>query len=150
MTCPRCGAAAVPGAPFCPRCGARLLPEPPSSAGRATVALPGLDPTEPDEPAWRGHLPARPPLIIPAEQSTLAAVSLVCGILAWTVLPLLGAVAAVVTGHLARSEIRRSEGRLGGWGLATAGLALGYAWLALGLLGCCALGLLISAVAVVR
>jgi hypothetical protein len=54
-------------------------------------------------------------------------------------------VAAVVTGHLARSEIRRSEGRLGGWVLATAGLTLGYTWLALALLVCCALGLLIGA-----
>jgi hypothetical protein len=42
----------------------------------------------------------------------------------------LGSLAAVVLGHLARGEIRRSGGRIGGTGLATAGLVLGYLGLA--------------------
>jgi len=37
------------------------------------------------------------------------------------------AVAAIVLGHLALSEIKKSAGRLKGQGLATAGLILGYA-----------------------
>lgn len=97
----------------CPHYVAQLLPGLPSSAGRATVALPGLDPAGPDEPAWRGHLPARPPLIIPAEQSTLAAVSLVYGILAWTVLPLLGRWPRWSPGTW---RAARSAAARGGWG----------------------------------
>lgn len=72
--------------------------------------------------------------------STLAVVSLVFGILAWLVLPLIGALVAIVCGHLARSEIRRMpEGALEGNGMAIAGLSLGYLHLALALL----LGLLL-------
>lgn len=65
-----------------------------------------------------------------APKSGLAIASLVLGILGWLqVLPLLGSVLAIVTGHMARAEIARSEGRVGGKGLATAGLALGYSFL---------------------
>ena len=69
--------------------------------------------------------------------SSLAVVSLVFGILAWCVLPFLGALVAVVCGHLARSEIRRSplDHRIEGDGMAVAGLALGYIQLALCIVG---------------
>jgi len=68
--------------------------------------------------------------------STLAVVSLVFGILAWCVLPFIGAIVAVICGHLARSEIRHSspDQRQDGDGMAVAGLVLGYAQLALCLL----------------
>lgn len=75
------------------------------------------------------------------ETSTLAVVSLVAGILSFMVLPVIGGLAAVITGHMARNEIRDSQGRLTGDGLATAGLVLGYANLALGLCGLCGIGL---------
>ncbi len=58
--------------------------------------------------------------------SALAVVSLVSGIVSWLLLPLLGALVAIITGHLARSEIRGSQGGLDGDGLAIAGLILGY------------------------
>ena len=58
--------------------------------------------------------------------STLAIVSLVAGILGWTLLPLLGSVGAIITGHMARGEIRRSAGTIDGDGLAIAGLVLGW------------------------
>lgn len=64
--------------------------------------------------------------------SAMAVVSLVSGILAWCMLPVVGAVVAVVCGHLARGEIRRAQGQLEGDGLAVAGLVLGYVQLALG------------------
>ena len=68
----------------------------------------------------------------PARQtSNLATISLVFGILCWFILPFVGAVAAIVCGHLARAEIRRSEGALEGDGLAVAGLVLGYVHIAL-------------------
>ena len=58
--------------------------------------------------------------------STLAIISLVAGILGWTLLPLLGSVGAIITGHMARGEIRRSAGTIDGDGLAIAGLVLGW------------------------
>lgn len=60
------------------------------------------------------------------QTSTLAIVSLVAGILGWTLLPFLGSLAAIVTGHLARAEIRREPQRLDGDGLAIGGLVLGW------------------------
>ena len=67
--------------------------------------------------------------------SNLAITSLVSGILGWTLLPFLGAIVAVITGHMARSEIRRSNGALDGDGLAVAGLVMGWISLALVVLG---------------
>lgn len=58
--------------------------------------------------------------------STLAIISLVAGILGWTLLPLLGSVGAIITGHMARGEIRKSAGTIDGDGLAIAGLVLGW------------------------
>jgi hypothetical protein len=60
------------------------------------------------------------------QTSTLAVVSLVTGIACWIILPFIGALIAIVTGHLAKKEIRANMDRLTGDGLATAGLVLGY------------------------
>lgn len=65
------------------------------------------------------------------QTSTLAVVSLVSGILGWTLLPLLGTIVAIITGHMARKEIRNAPDRLEGDGLAVGGLVLG--WIAVGL-----------------
>jgi len=58
--------------------------------------------------------------------SKLAIASLVCGIATWVILPVLGALAAIVTGHMAFSEINKSQGMLKGKGMAIVGLASGY------------------------
>lgn len=58
--------------------------------------------------------------------SSLAIASLVSGILGWTLLPFIGTIVAIVTGHMARGEIRRSGGALDGDGLAVGGLILGW------------------------
>jgi hypothetical protein len=64
--------------------------------------------------------------------SGLAIASLVCGIAAWTLLPILvTAVAAVVTGQMAKREIKSKQGALSGNGMATAGLILGWIQIAL-------------------
>lgn len=68
--------------------------------------------------------------------STLAIISLVAGIAGWTVLPLIGSIVAIITGHMAKSEIREQAGQLTGDGLATAGLVLGYLSIALGVCVC--------------
>ncbi len=67
----------------------------------------------------------------PAETAPLAIVSLVFGILGWVALPVIGAVIAVVTGHIARGQVRDARGDLHGDGLAMVGLVLGYLSLAL-------------------
>jgi type IV pilus assembly protein PilA len=59
----------------------------------------------------------------PATTSTKAIISLIFGIL-FFLFPL--PIVAVIFGHLALSEIRKSGGRLTGQGMATAGLILGY------------------------
>ena len=67
--------------------------------------------------------------------STLAIISLVSGIAAWVLLPVVGAIAAVICGHLAKKEIRESNNQLSGDGMALAGLILGYVQIGLLVLG---------------
>jgi len=67
--------------------------------------------------------------------STTAIVSLVFGALCWMALPVVGAIVAIVCGHVARREIRAAAPRtVEGDGLALAGLILGYVQLALSIL----------------
>jgi MFS family permease len=56
--------------------------------------------------------------------NTLAAAALIFGIGAYLVCPVVGAIVAVICGHMARRQINRSGE--GGKGMATAGLVLGY------------------------
>ena len=76
----------------------------------------------------------QPPPALP--NSTMAIVSLVSGILGWTFVPLLGSIVAIITGHMAKKEIKESNGSLGGDSMATIGLVLGYISMALFVCGC--------------
>ena len=69
-----------------------------------------------------------------SKTNTLAIVSVVAGILGWTVLPLIGSLVAVITGHMARNEIRQSYAPMPGDGLAVAGLVLGWVPIIAGLI----------------
>lgn len=60
-----------------------------------------------------------------SQTSTMAIVSLVAGVLSWIVFPFIGGIVAVVTGHMARNEIKNDPGMQGD-GLAVVGLILGY------------------------
>lgn len=60
----------------------------------------------------------------PPPTNAMSVAALVAGIVGWTVLPLVASIVAVVLGHMARAQIRRT-GEQGG-GLALAGLILGY------------------------
>lgn len=62
----------------------------------------------------------------PRQTSALAVVSLVSGILGLTVVPFLGSIVAIFTGHMARKEIRLQPDRFEGDGLAVGGLIMGY------------------------
>jgi hypothetical protein len=82
---------------------------------------------EEQAPAQPGqYAPAPYPSTMPT--NTMAVVSLATGIASWFVLPLVGGVVAVITGHLAKKEIRQTGEQ--GDGLATIGLVLGYLHLA--------------------
>jgi hypothetical protein len=79
------------------------------------------------------------------KDSTLAIVSLVCGIGAYVILPFIAAIAAVITGHLAKKEIKESGGTIKGAGMATAGLILGYIQIAMVVLSICAIVIILPA-----
>ena len=81
------------------------------------------------------------------QTSTLAVVSLVAGILGWTLVPFFGSIAAVICGHLARKEIRQQPDRLEGDGLAIAGLVLGYLAIAMAVLAVVAIVLFFGGLA---
>jgi len=77
------------------------------------------------------------------KDSTLAMLSLIFGIGAYFVLPFIGAIAAVILGHLGKSEIKKSGGMLKGNGMATWGLILGYVQIGLCVLSVCAIVVLL-------
>ena len=79
------------------------------------------------------------PTNVPPPTSSLSITSMIMGVLGWTLVPIVGGIIAVITGHMAKKEIRHSDGLLGGDGIATTGLVLGYANLAVGLCVCLAL-----------
>lgn len=101
--CPYCAESIEDHAQVCPFCNTNLV---------APAAAPGVQSTPP---------PGNP------RTSGKAIASLICGIL-FFFLP--SAIVAVIMGHLSLSDIRRSAGRLGGRGMAIAGLVLGYTGLA--------------------
>jgi len=121
MNCAQCGSPLGSDALYCSRCGAAV------AAPSVAVAHPAVTQASPtlSSPTV---VPASP---APSRISPLAIASVVFGALSWMTLPVLGAIAAVVTGHLARGEIERSGGLLGGREFATVGLILGYVQLGL-------------------
>ena len=60
------------------------------------------------------------------QSSGLAIASMVLGIVGILAVPIVCSIAAVICGHMARSQIRKGEGRVGGDGMAMTGLITGY------------------------
>ncbi len=134
----------APAAPYgAPPAGYPQPGQPPAAYAQPGYAQPGY-PAAPGYPqpgypqpgyaapgAYAGSgyaYPTSPP------SNTLAVTSLVLGIVGLVVIPFLGSIAAVITGHMARKQIReRGEG---GDGLAVGGLVTGYLggafWLVIG------------------
>jgi len=70
-----------------------------------------------------------------AKTSALAVWSLILGILSVVLcMGVLSGIPAVICGHLARAEIRRSSGSIGGSGMALAGLITGYIGTVMGII----------------
>ena len=122
MHCTFCENPIAPGSRYCSQCGTAVMnPEParpyattkPNPFAAQGAFHPG--PTH----SWDGG----------GVQSTsvMAIVSLISGIAAWFVFPVIGAIVAIITGHVAKREIRESGGRTDGETFATIGLWLGYA-----------------------
>ena len=150
MNCTTCDAPLEAGALFCANCGARVeqpaaqpsYPTQPQAAPQPTYpaqsygsqSSPGVpQPYAPPQP----YMPPQP-VYAPMAQpnSTAAILSLVFGILSWVGLVFIGAIVAIIAGHMARKEINNSGGQIGGAGMALAGLILGYSNLIVSLLAC--------------
>jgi hypothetical protein len=120
MQCSFCDAPLPGSARYCPNCGTPL-------ANAASGQYMDLKSAGYDAPSGGNAYASGGPWS--RGTSTLAVVSFVAGIAAWFAVPLLAAIAAVITGHMARREIRQSAGRLDGDWMAVIGLVLGYAQL---------------------
>lgn len=79
--------------------------------------------------------PPPPPPPEPAQASkspsAWSIVSLSTGIANYFLIPVIGAILALIAGYIARKEIRESNGRFSGDGMATAGIVLGWIGIAL-------------------
>ncbi|MDD2522679.1 MAG: DUF4190 domain-containing protein [Anaerolineaceae bacterium] len=69
--------------------------------------------------------------------SVWAILSLISGIANYVGLWFIGAIVAIVTGYVAKNEIEKSNGKIGGMGLAKAGLILGWVGIAVSVLMTC-------------
>ncbi|TXD34167.1 DUF4190 domain-containing protein [Lujinxingia vulgaris] len=82
------------------------------------------------------HRPHHPSQSMPENKpSQMAWAALFCGVGAWTLLPAVAAIAAVICGHIERGHIRRGESPSAGLTVATVGMILGYIQLGLVALG---------------
>jgi type IV pilus assembly protein PilA len=128
MFCANCGnslASSVPiGAP-----ASNLPPGPPQPPipqplpHQEVVTQPPIQPVSVPPPTYSAPPPSQPP-----QTSGIAIASLVCGCL-FFFFPT--ALLAVVLGHIAKSQIAKSANRIGGAGIALAGLILGYIGIAI-------------------
>ena len=129
--CPFCAEAIQDDTQVCPHCQTKITgnvyaapaaqaPAPPQSSGNDFQSPSASSPIGGDV------YPAAP-----AETSGKATASLICAIAAYVIAPFIGAIAAIVLGHIGLSEIKKSAGRLKGNGMAIAGLVLGYIQFAL-------------------
>src|SRR5277367_4941928 len=111
MFCQNCGTTNPDSGQFCSKCGSPLTA---AAAVRPTTG-PGAFPG--------GSYATPPPFDGNPRTSGKAIASLVCGIFTFF-FP--ASIAAIILGHISLSEIRKSGGRIGGQGIATTGLVLGY------------------------
>jgi len=111
MFCSKCGTSIPETSRFCDHCG---QPVP----GQA-IPLPSQPGAPPPPASYPGA----------GETSGKALASMITGI--FGLLLFFPAIAAIILGHISRSEIRKSNGRLKGNGMATAGLVMGYGVFAL-------------------
>ncbi|MEZ3160121.1 DUF4190 domain-containing protein [Microbacterium sp. BWT-B31] len=101
-------------------------PQYPASGAYRSAPPYGAQSAYPSAPAYGGGYAQQP------GTNTLAIVSLIASIVGFTVIPFIGSVVGVITGHMALSQIKRTQEQ--GRGLAIAGLIVGYVGIGLTLL----------------
>ena len=104
--------------------GAKWAPAAPNPSPQVAMLAPVQVPMAYQQPGT----PVAPIYVQGPRTNGSAVASLVIGILSWFLCPIVGGIAAVIFGHVARGQIRRTGE--GGSGLAIAGLILGYAHIA--------------------
>ena len=87
-----------------------------------------------------------PPPSYGQQTSSLAVISLVSGIASYFIVPLLGAIVAIITGNMAKKEIHQRSGQLTGESMARWGMILGWINLGLSIIGLCIAVLAITGV----
>lgn len=150
MFCNNCGNANADNVRFCVNCGSAMVApttvvNPAQVMGAATAPAP-----VPPQPTAAAPQPQNPWLAVPPPQAPVrtsgkAVASLILGIVnalfLFVFFPI--GILAVVFGHLGRTEVKRSNGAIGGGGMAMAGLVLGYMSIA-----CVPFILIIAAIAI--
>jgi len=122
--CPYCAEAIQDDAQTCPLCHMNLTGN--VYASQRPAAPPPPPPVYANPAAPQPGAAGDAYATAPAQTSGKATGSLISGIAAYVIAPFIGAIVAVVLGHMGLSEIKKSAGRLKGEGLAIAGLVLGY------------------------
>lgn len=119
MFCFKCGASMPDQSAVCPQCGAAVAnaPQPASSSPGSPPPVSPYGNVPPAQPGYPGQ---------PQQTDGKATTSMILGILSITCLGVLAGIPAVILGHISKSNINKSMGRLKGEGLATAGLVMGY------------------------
>lgn len=131
MFCSKCGQQNLNSA-FCSGCGASVVGQPASFSGTAggsqstSSPLPVTNPNPYSQPSYQpGYSqpqyaqPAYPSSYSPPVTNGKAVASLILALFGISLL-------AVIFGHMAQSEINKSQGRQGGQGLAIVGLVFGW------------------------
>jgi competence protein ComGC len=128
MFCNQCGEQNPDEAASCIKCGnplTTIFPVQPMSASNAGVAVAAAPAVY---ASGQPIAPLSPDVLPPVEPQTdgKATASLVLGILSMTCFGFLTGIPAVILGHMSRSNIKKSMGKLKGDGMALAGLIMGY------------------------
>jgi uncharacterized membrane protein YjgN (DUF898 family) len=123
MFCFKCGTAMPDDAKSCPNCGTPA----PATSGAITP------PPAPGSVSPGSALPVVAPQYVVAPTEDKAVISMILGILSLVSFSILAGIPAIILGKMSRNNIRASSGRLGGEGMATAGIVMG--WVSVALLG---------------
>lgn len=136
MFCFKCGASMPEDATVCPQCATPVQavptppppPQQPSTSNPASTSawlnVPSAPTQQPPQypPQAQSYQPYQP-----ARTDGGAIASMVLGIASFVLcLSFFSGIPAVIVGHISRSKIKKSGGRLKGDGMALAGLILGY------------------------
>lgn len=119
MFCYKCGGSIPDDSTVCPQCSAPVTVLPPPSTS-TPAAAPAPAPAASWQPAQVESLGSVP------QTDGKAIAALVLGILSFFCFSAFTGIPAIICGHLSRSSIRQSMGRLKGDGMALAGLIMGY------------------------